>query len=583
MKYFLGIDIGGSWIKAIVVNTEGLSKTSDIARVCESAEIIKVKSRLSAHATPEDFIQALEELLERIAVSTEHISGIGVSTAGIVNYHGTKLELCAPHLSPLKSDKWIIFLREKTSAPVVLINDADAVTIGAASLGYLSGNSCYGIMPIGTGIGFTVVRNGRRWTPNYSLTLLGSIYSPEGGFDALGSASSLAQKSCDSMLQTIFIDEKYADVRAQYLHHLAGIISSAHVLYGVEKVLLGGGLVDAASQYGYGYNLEKEIEQILKKEGVLTSTNMKVRLLNEGNLLPLIGAVLLSVGESHAQSMRQMPLYAEIKTENAYDPTLFLNKMSTFSILELLNKVEQEAGEKLFAALPKLAEVIDIITERLEQGGRLIYVGCGTSGRLAAVDTVEIACTFGFPRDKVLTFISGGIADAAIDIETRFEEDASAVPELLMANITAKDVLIGISVSGMAYYVQSALGLGKFIGATTIMIQEKEIESLPFCDYVLPLHSGSELIAGSTRMKAGTATKKMTNFLSTTVMIKLGKVHGTYMVELECINEKLIKRATNILESLFGLSQTEALFLLKDNNFKLIQVVKQLEIQHQRT
>lgn len=577
MKYFLGIDIGGSWIKAIVVSVQDFSKTSDIAHICKSAEIIKMKSQLFAHTTPDDFIKTLEELLNNMAIPAGQISGIGVSTAGIVNYHGTELVLCAPHLLPLKSDKWITFLKEKTKAPVVLINDADAVTIGAASLGYLSGNRCYGVMPVGTGIGFTVVRNGRRWTPNYSLTLLGSIYLPEGNFDSLGSVALLAKKGRDGMLQSIFMEDEYIDIRNQYLHHLAGIISSAHILYGVEEVLLGGGLADAASQYGYGANIENEIEQILKKEGALSSTDTKIKLLKEGNLLPLIGAVLLAAGESCAQALKKTPLYSEIKTERACNPSLFLNKMSTLSILELLNTVEQEAGQKLSLTLPKLAEVVDVVTERLLQGGRLIYVGCGTSGRLAAVDTVEIACTFGFPRDKVLTFISGGVADAAIDIETRFEEDASAVPELLMANITEKDVLVGISVSGTAYYVQSALGFGRFLGATTIMIQEKEIDALPFCEYVLPLCSGSELIAGSTRMKAGTATKKMTNFLSTTVMIKLGKVHGTYMTELECINEKLKKRAVNILESLFGLSQAEALLLLKENGFKLNRAIEKLE------
>ena len=168
----------------------------------------------------------------------------------------------------------------------------------------------------------------------------------------------------------------------------------------------------------------------------------------------------------------------------------------------------------------------------------------------------------------MLTFISGGITDAAIDIEQNFEEDASAVPELLMANVSQKDVVIGISVSGKAFYVQSALAYAKKEGALSVMIQAVDKE-LPFCDYVLPLNTGGELIAGSTRMKAGSATKKVLNFISTTVMIRLGKVYGCYMTELECLNEKLRERAVGILRILFGLSDAEALDKLKENNYNL--------------
>ncbi len=190
---------------------------------------------------------------------------------------------------------------------------------------------------------------------------------------------------------------------------------------------------------------------------------------------------------------------------------------------------------------------------------------------------MELSCTFGFSRDKVLTFISGGVADAAIDIETGFEEDASSVPELLLANVSSSDVVIGISVSGSAYYVQSGLGFAKFVGAHTIMIQEQCVDALPFCHRVIPLRSGNEILAGSTRMKAGTATKKVLNFISTSVMIRLGKVHGCYMTELECINEKLVKRALHILQALYPMSEDEAYDLLSRNNFKLNQAIRQIE------
>lgn len=220
-----------------------------------------------------------------------------------------------------------------------------------------------------------------------------------------------------------------------------------------------------------------------------------------------------------------------------------------------------------------ISQVAARIVERLKSGGRLIYVGAGTNGRLAAIDTVEIACTFGFARERVLTFIAGGIADAAIDIEMNFEEDASAVPEMLAAFLNEKDVVIGISVSGTAYYVQSALAFAKHMGAYSVLIQEEE-KALPFCDKVIPLRTGYEVIAGSTKMKAGTATKKVLNFLSTTVMVvSLGKVHGCYMTELECINQKLIQRAVSILMKLFKLKEDEAFVLLKQSSFSLNEAI----------
>ena len=220
-----------------------------------------------------------------------------------------------------------------------------------------------------------------------------------------------------------------------------------------------------------------------------------------------------------------------------------------------------------------LSQVVDQVVEQLKSGGRLLYVGAGTSGRLAAIDTVEIACTFGFPRERVLTFIAGGVADASIEIESDFEEDASAVPEMLAASLDKNDVVVGISVSGSAYYVQSALAFAKKIGAYSVLIQEEHVKDLPFCDKIISLRTGYEIVAGSTRMKAGTATKKVLNFLSTATMVSLENVHGCYMTHLECINEKLICRAQHILQTLFGLTNSESLALLKKNRFDLNQTI----------
>lgn len=560
MKYYLGIDIGGTWVKAMLVAAEDICNGSE--------KVVRVRSRLSEEASVDNFIEALDELLSQLEIPLNQICGIGVSTAGVVNYHGTKLILCAPHLNALKSEKWIQYLKSRTSATIVsLINDADAVAIGAARLKYITGNHTYAVLPIGTGLGCTIVRNGRRWTPNFNLPLLGSIYVPDGCYDKLASASLLEGKSENHNLQSVFTQDNYKEIKQVYLQNISGIIETASLLYGVDRVLIGGGLADAASEHGFADELKNE----------LSKANVVVDIMKEGNKLSLYGALLLAIGESASKELMPDNKYVGLKTEQAYDSSLRLDKMNIKDILNLLNKAEIEAASQLYKSIPQLSMAVEAMLPRIKNGGRLIYVGCGTSGRLAAVDTVELSCTFGFPRERVLTFISGGIADASIDIETNFEEDASSVPDLLIANISENDCVVGISVSGTANYVLSALAYSKSIGAYTIMIQERDITDLPYCDCNIALNTGAEIIAGSTRMKAGTATKKVLNFMSTSLMICLGRVHGTFMTEMECLNNKLVKRAVRILTALYPISEDQALQLLKENSLQLNKTINYIE------
>ncbi len=576
-KHFLGIDIGGSWLKGMLVSCDDDCSARQLAMECPHKKPVRVSSHLGREATVYDFIQSLELLLKDLNIDARKIDGIGISSAGIVHYDGSGVALCASHLSALMSKEWIDYLKEQTGAPVVLINDAEAACIGAASLDYLSGNVCYGIAPIGTGLGFVVLRNGRRWCEaSVQLPLLGSVYTqPDSNFDTLVGVSKYARLGNSNSLCEFLTEKEHENLRNTYLDNLAGVIYSSSVIYGVEEFCIAGGLANAVTSLDW--NLESKLEKCLSHYPMYNQKKLRVRVFKEGNQLPLIGAVLLARGNSFAIENRQVLAYSDMRTEQPYDASLMLNKLDTASVLEKLFMLEQEAGSRLKDSLPVLKSIIDQIVPKLSNGGRLIYVGCGTSGRLAAIDAVELACTFGFPRDKVLTFISGGITDAAIDIEQNFEEDASAVPELLMANVSQKDVVIGISVSGKAFYVQSALAYAKKEGALSVMIQAVDME-LPFCDYVLPLNTGGELIAGSTRMKAGTATKKVLNFISTTVMIRLGKVYGCYMTELECLNEKLRERAVGILRILFGLSDAEALDKLKENNYNLNQTIRKISI-----
>jgi N-acetylmuramic acid 6-phosphate (MurNAc-6-P) etherase len=191
---------------------------------------------------------------------------------------------------------------------------------------------------------------------------------------------------------------------------------------------------------------------------------------------------------------------------------------------------------------------------------------------------VEIPCTYGLPKDRVLVVIAGGTADAAMEIEDNFEEDVSSVPEMLLLHIDTKDLVIGISASGSAWFVQSALALAKSRGAYRVLIRAAASEhSLPFCDREIPLHSGWEVVAGSTRMKAGTATKKALNFITTAATIRLGKVKGSYMIDVACINQKLVNRAIHILQTLYRVEEPASLELLERHRYDLGKAIRELD------
>ncbi|MGM9796908.1 MAG: N-acetylmuramic acid 6-phosphate etherase [Parabacteroides sp.] len=566
----LSLDIGGTWIKGATYSCEDLWVAYQRNTLPKALVMAKVESCLSSSFALGSFLGALRKIINGLLTPDMQLSSIAISTAGVVDYAGKRLKFVASHLSPLKETDWIECLRKEYDVLVVLVNDANATMIGDASLGYLTGQKIIGIMPIGTGLGFSVWRNGRIWTPNFSYTLLGCVQTPYGDYDSLASIVGLAKRNASTDLKTLFCSEEYKECVDEYLSGLLGIIQTAYFMYHTSEVLIGGGLADFV--VSIGYDLEGRLNELLKSHPLVDGVVPLVRVTREGNQLPLIGAALLGYGEAVAQKGRWIKPYTTISTENAYDTSLHLERMGTKEVVNLLWTAEDEAGRKLKSSLEDISQVAARIVERLKSGGRLIYVGAGTSGRLAAIDTVEIGCTFGFPRERVLTFIAGGIADAAIDIEMNFEEDASAVPEMLAAFLNEKDVVIGISVSGTAYYVQSALAFAKHMGAYSVLIQEED-KALPFCDKVIPLRTGYEVVAGSTRMKAGTATKKVLNFLSTTVMVSLGKVHGCYMTELECINQKLIQRAVSILMKLFGLTEDEAFGLLKESSFSLNEAI----------
>ena len=571
---YIGIDIGGTWIKGscFIEENSATSKWEDKLLI---GEIKKVKSPLNELCTIEQLTEVLKQLIQTLNTNGLILRGIGISTAGIVDYAGKQILKAAGHLTILKNSDWIKNLKDEYKCPIVLINDADATSIGIAELGFLKGNKTVGIMPIGTGLGFAVWRNGRRWRPGKMLNLLGSIRTPVGLFDGVASASKLAAADSENNLINVLTYSSFKRERENYINNLVNVINTAAIFYNLDEVIICGGLAEAAASCNFP--LQNMLNSKLEETPLELNKSVRALVLKEGNSLQLIGAISLARGEAVAFKSKVSQNYNDIKTEIPYQKDIQLQKLSTSDLVNLFWKAEQEAGVLFEKNLPIITKVVDSVAERLTNGGRLIYVGAGTSGRIAAMDSVEIPCTYGFPEDRILCLIAGGVADAAIEIESDFEEDASAIPEMLLLNIKPQDVVIGISASGTAYYVQSALAFAKHRGAFSVMIQSDfSDEDLPFCNVIIPMNSGNEVVAGSTRMKAGTATKKILNFISSSVMIKMGKVAGSYMIDVACINNKLIDRAENILSILFDLNKQESFQELKKADMQLSKAIENL-------
>ena len=567
---YIAIDIGGSWIKGIVTTGHTFSKNTN--RVINSFNIQRVKSPFHNACTVEQLLAALNALFTALHVAEDRIYGIAISTPGVVNYGGTKVLNSNPKLKILENELWLSELKTKFNCPVHLINDADATAIGLCETAFCSGKKRIGIMPIGTGLGFSIWNNGRRWRPNKTLPLLGSVIALGNEYNELASATKLAQMAKTPNLIEVLTNHAYLKERNTYFNNLSDIIKTATTLYNLDEVVIAGGIVDAANSCNF--SIFGALTKHLEIPPHLPQKAVNIKIAEHGNALQLLGCLALIHGEIIAKKNNIDYKYSNLDTELPYDNTFRPEQLDSLQIISALWNAEQLAGKELEKSLKAIALIVDDCVENIKSGGRIIYVGSGTSGRIAALDAVEVPCTYGFPEDKIITLISGGLTEACMQIETDFEEDASAVPEALLLNIMPNDVVIGISASGTSYYVRSALSLAKEKKAMTVMVQANYTEKAhKFCDHVIALGSGKELICGSTRMKAGTATKKVLNFLSTTLMIKLGKVVGPYMVDLACTNKKLVQRAVTILEHLYAMESSEAMHQLMLADMQLSKVI----------
>ncbi|MEB3180860.1 MAG: N-acetylmuramic acid 6-phosphate etherase [Nostocaceae cyanobacterium] len=253
-------------------------------------------------------------------------------------------------------------------------------------------------------------------------------------------------------------------------------------------------------------------------------------------------------------------------TEQVNPNSQNLDQLSSLELVELFNREDASAVAATAAAKVELAQAIERIAESLRHGGRLFYIGAGTSGRLGVLDAAECPPTFCTPPELVQGIIAGGagaLLRSSEDLEDRAEDGAAAIAD---RHITQLDVVVGITAGGTTPYVHGALNAARQRGAATIFMACVPVEQVTaLVDIDIRLLTGPEVLAGSTRLKAGTATKLALNIISTGVMVRLGKVYGNRMVDVAVTNTKLRDRALRILQDLTGLSRDAAGTLL-DNS-----------------
>lgn len=264
-----------------------------------------------------------------------------------------------------------------------------------------------------------------------------------------------------------------------------------------------------------------------------------------------------------------------LKTEMRNPASTHIDKMDSLSMLQLINRENMHAVQAVEAALEPIAQVCDIVAERFEAGGRLFYIGCGTSGRPAVVDASECPPTYGVSKEQVVGIIAGG-EKCLVQAAEGEEDDASAGERDLKAhNVCDKDVVIGISASGGAAYVVGALTYANRVGAFSVSLSsnfDTPIEHV--AKIAIVTDTGAEVVTGSTRMKSGTAQKLVLNMISTCSMIKTGKVYENMMINLRPSNQKLRARMISIVCEIKGCSRKNAEELLETHGWNIRSAVE---------
>lgn len=248
-----------------------------------------------------------------------------------------------------------------------------------------------------------------------------------------------------------------------------------------------------------------------------------------------------------------------LTTEARNEATKKIDQVSTLEMVTLINQEDQKVAQAIEKVLPQIAAAIDAAAERFKKGGRLIYCGAGTSGRLGALDAIELTPTYSVSPERAFGILAGGEKAMYQAIEGAEDSKELAIEDLTQHQLTARDVVIAIAASGRTPYAVSAIEYGKKVGALTISVtcnnqspmnQLAEIGIAPIV--------GPEVITGSTRMKAGSAQKMVLNMFSTGIMVKVGNIYQNLMVNVQPTNEKLMQRTTNIIKEAAEIEESQA-------------------------
>ena len=269
---------------------------------------------------------------------------------------------------------------------------------------------------------------------------------------------------------------------------------------------------------------------------------------------------------------------SKLMTEQVNDRSVDIETQSIGQILHYMNDENRTVTDAIERCIPSIEKVTAAVVQAFEKGGRLIYLGAGTSGRLGVLDASECPPTFGVSPDMVVGVIAGGDYALRHAIEGAEDDETIAQEQLKQLGLVKEDVVVGISASGRTPYVVAGLSYAKEVGCYTGAISNSPNAVISnVADIGIEAITGPEVVTGSTRMKAGTAQKLILNMITTAAMIRVGKIFKGYMVDVQPTNQKLKQRATNILSKITGFSQEEARAHLEKNDFDLkVAIISQI-------
>lgn len=263
-----------------------------------------------------------------------------------------------------------------------------------------------------------------------------------------------------------------------------------------------------------------------------------------------------------------------LTTETVNEATKNIDQLDALGIVTLINQEDKKVAQAIEKELPNVARAVDAVAERFKRGGRMIYCGAGTSGRMGTLDAVELTPTYSVPPERAFGLLAGGERAMYQAIEGAEDSEELAVEDLKRVALTADDCVIGVAASGRTPYTLAALKYANEIGALSVsvtcngdsaMAEEAQISIAPVV--------GPEVISGSTRMKSGTAQKMVLNMISTGVMVRLGMVYQNYMVHVQPTNEKLVVRAERMISQITGAEREEASRALKESGMAVPEAI----------